>query len=64
MMFFNKMDKMGADFLYSLRSVESKLGANTLVLQLPIGSESNLKGIVDVVSQKAYYFEKKDIEES
>lgn len=58
------MDKMGANFLYSLESVQSKLGANTLVLQIPIGAESNLTGIVDIVSQKAYYFEKKDIEES
>lgn len=62
--FLNKMDKTGANFFYSLKSIEDKLNASSLVLQLPIGSENDFRGIVDVVTQRAYYFKAKDVEEN
>jgi elongation factor G len=53
MIFVNKMDKIGADFYLSVQMVKDRLGAKPLVLQLPIGVESNFKGIVDLVRMKA-----------
>jgi elongation factor G len=51
--YINKMDRIGADFFMSVKTIEEKLGAKPLVLQLPIGSESNFVGIVDLVRMKA-----------
>jgi elongation factor G len=51
--FINKMDRTGADFFYCLRTIEERLGDNVAVVQLPIGSESNYKGVVDLVQMKA-----------
>ncbi|ADP72181.1 translation elongation factor G [Rhodomicrobium vannielii ATCC 17100] len=53
MIFVNKMDKIGADFFACVDSVIDRLGAKPLVLQLPIGSESDFKGIVDIIRMKA-----------
>ncbi|MEM8573361.1 MAG: elongation factor G [Pseudomonadota bacterium] len=53
MIFVNKMDKIGADFFMSLETIKERLGANPLVIQLPIGSESDFAGIVDLVRMKA-----------
>ncbi|MBJ7535693.1 elongation factor G [Rhodomicrobium vannielii ATCC 17100] len=53
MIFVNKMDKIGADFYACVDSVVDRLGAKPLVLQLPIGSESDFKGIVDLIRMKA-----------
>jgi elongation factor G len=53
MIFVNKMDKIGADFFLSVKMVKERLGAKTIVLQLPIGVESNFRGIVDLVRMKA-----------
>jgi elongation factor G len=55
--FSNKMDKMGADFYMSLKSVKDRLGANTAAIELPIGSESEFRGVVDLVTMKAYEFD-------
>jgi elongation factor G len=52
MIFVNKMDKIGADFFDCVRSVIDRLGAKPLVLQLPIGVETEFKGIVDLVRMK------------
>ncbi|MGO9173042.1 MAG: elongation factor G [Rhodomicrobium sp.] len=52
MIFVNKMDKIGADFYDCVRSVIDRLGAKPLVMQLPIGAESDFKGIVDLVRMK------------
>ncbi len=52
MIFVNKMDKIGADFFDCVRSVIDRLGAKPLVMQLPIGAESDYKGIVDLVRMK------------
>ncbi|MGB0573670.1 MAG: elongation factor G [Hyphomicrobiales bacterium] len=57
MIFVNKMDKIGADFDRSVEMVKERLGANPLVLQLPIGSESNLKGVVDLIEMRAIVWE-------
>src|SRR3979490_2991316 len=51
--FVNKMDKIGADFYFSVRTMEERLGANAVPIQLPIGSESEFEGIVDLVEMNA-----------
>ena len=55
--FSNKMDKMGADFFASLQSVKDRLGAKTAAAQLPIGAENEFRGIIDLVTMKAYEFD-------
>jgi len=55
--FVNKMDKTGADFDFSVKSLYKRLGAEAHPLQIPIGAESDFTGIVDIVSMKAYVFE-------
>jgi elongation factor G len=52
MIFVNKMDKIGADFFDSVASVIDRLGAKPIVVQLPIGAESDFKGIIDLVRMK------------
>ncbi|MER6663499.1 elongation factor G [Amycolatopsis japonica] len=51
--FVNKMDKLGADFYFTVRTIEERLGARPLVIQLPIGAESEFEGVVDLVRMKA-----------
>jgi len=51
--FVNKMDKLGADFYYTVDTIVKRLGAKPLVLQLPIGEESNFEGVVDLVEMRA-----------
>ncbi|QYH35337.1 elongation factor G [Salinibacterium sp. M195] len=51
--FVNKMDKMGADFYYTVDTIVKRLGARPLVLQLPIGLESAFEGVVDLVEMRA-----------
>ncbi len=52
--FVNKMDKIGADFLATVKSIEDRLGANPLVMVLPIGAEQSFKGVVDLFTRKSY----------
>ncbi len=54
--FINKMDKMGADFLMSLASIRSRLNPKAVAIQLPIGAEDNLKGVIDLLTRQAYQF--------
>jgi len=54
--FVNKMDRVGADFLYVVGQIQEKLGANAVPIQLPIGSEDEFKGIVDLVKNRAFYY--------
>jgi len=54
--FINKMDRIGADFTGSLRTMVERLGANAVALQIPIGAESDFKGIVDLVEMKAIVY--------
>ena len=51
--FANKMDKIGADFLYSVRTIHERLQANAHPIQLPIGAEDNFTGIIDLIKMKA-----------
>ncbi len=51
--FANKMDKIGADFFKCLEDIKSRLGAKPVAIQLPIGAESNFKGLVNLVTMKA-----------
>ena len=51
--FANKMDKIGADFLYSVRTLHDRLQANAHPIQLPIGAEDSFTGIIDLVKMKA-----------
>ncbi len=51
--FVNKMDKLGADFSFTVRTIRERLGATPLVIQLPIGSESDFQGVVDLVGMRA-----------
>ena len=55
--FVNKMDRSGADFLRVVGQVKERLGANPVPLQLPIGSEEDFKGVVDLIKNKAIYWD-------
>jgi elongation factor G len=54
--FVNKMDKLGADFYFTVQTIKDRLGAEPLVIQLPIGSESDFEGVIDLVRMKALYW--------
>ena len=60
--YVNKMDKVGADFEESVRSLKARLGANGVAIQYPIGSENNFQGLIDLVEMKAYYYKGDDNE--
>src|SRR5260370_16862311 len=51
--FVNKMDKVGADFYFSVKTMEDRLGANVIPIQLPVGSEGDFEGVVDLVEMNA-----------
>ena len=55
--FANKMDATGADFIMSLESLEKRLGVQGVAIQLPIGAEDTFEGIIDLIKMKAVYFE-------
>jgi len=55
--FANKMTKMGADFQYSLKSIDSRFAVNAKPIEWPIGAENNFTGYVDIVTKKAYEFD-------
>ena len=54
--FINKMDKMGADFIMSLNSIRKRLNPQAAAIQLPIGAEGGFKGVIDLITEKAYVF--------
>lgn len=54
--FVNKLDATGADFEMSVESIGKKLGANAAAIQYPIGIESSLKGVIDIIAQKGYIY--------
>lgn len=56
LIFVNKMDRERADFYTALKSIEENLGAKLVILQLPIGKETDFKGVVDLLGQKALIF--------
>jgi elongation factor G len=55
--FVNKMDKVGADFEYSVGTIHSRLGANAAAVEWPIGAEDQFSGVIDLINRKAYHFE-------
>ena len=57
MIFANKMDKMGADYAYSLSTIDKRLGVNAKPIAWPIGAESDFKGIIDILNRKAMLFD-------
>lgn len=62
--FANKMDKMGADFNYSLETIKSRLGVNAKPIEWPIGAEADFDGVIDLVTMKAYHYDGKPEEEA
>ncbi len=55
--FANKMDRIGASFERTVESIRQRLGANPIPMQLPIGSEANFKGVIDLLTMKAIFYE-------
>jgi elongation factor G len=58
--FVNKMDRVGADFFKAVQEIKTKLGANPVPLQIPIGAEENFKGVVDLVKNEAIVWNEED----
>ena len=56
MAFFNKMDRVGADFNMCVNDIKEKLGGNGVPIQLPIGSEDSFEGVIDLIEMKEYLF--------
>ncbi|MDA9366906.1 elongation factor G [Pseudomonadales bacterium] len=61
LVFVNKMDRAGADFLRVVQQIEDRLGSTPVVLQLAIGAEENFRGIIDLLKMKAVYWDGDDI---
>ena len=57
MIFCNKMDKMGADFEYSLKAAKDRLSEKAVAIEYPIGAEDNFNGVIDLVTMKAYHYD-------
>ena len=54
--FINKMDKLGADFKFSVQTIKDRLKATPIVMTMPIGAENDFKGVIDILNMKALYF--------
>jgi elongation factor G len=61
MIFVNKMDRAGADFLRVVDQTTERLGANPVPVQLPIGAEENFEGVVDLIKMQALYWDESDL---
>ncbi len=59
--FVNKMDRTGANFFAAVESMKEKLGANAIAVHCPIGAESNFKGMIDLITMKAYIFKEETL---
>ena len=59
--FINKMDKIGADFEFSVKSIRDRLGANVIPIQMPIGAADTFEGIIDLLLMKAFYFDSNEL---
>lgn len=57
LIFINKLDRMGANPWNAIESVRARLGCRCAAIQIPIGLDQDLKGIVDIIEEKAYLFE-------
>ena len=60
MIFVNKMDRLGADFNNAVKTVHDRLGANAVPIQIPIGAESEFKGMIDLIERKAFVYDIED----
>jgi elongation factor G len=56
MCFVNKMDRTGADFFRAVGTIKDRLGANAVVLQVPIGAETEFLGVIDLLTERALYY--------
>src|SRR5574344_2554633 len=61
LVFVNKMDRVGADFIRVYNDIKKKLNANPIILQLPIGEEDKFSGVVDLITRKAYFWDVDDL---
>jgi elongation factor G len=61
LVFVNKMDRAGADFLRVIAQIENRLGAKPIPLQLAIGAEEHFKGVIDLIKMKAIYWNEEDL---
>ena len=61
MIFVNKMDRAGADYLRVIAQVRERLGANAVPIQLPIGAEEKFEGVIDLIRMKAIYWNEEDL---
>ncbi len=61
MIFVNKMDRAGADFLRVVGQVRERLGANPVPIQLPIGAEEHFKGVIDLIGMRAIYWDESNM---
>ncbi|KRM73461.1 elongation factor G [Secundilactobacillus collinoides] len=59
--FVNKMDKIGADFDYSVQTIKDRLQANALAVQMPIGAEDNFQGVIDLLEMKADIYDEDEL---
>ncbi len=59
--FVNKMDKIGADFDMCVSSIKEKLQAHPVPIQIPIGAESGFVGLVDLIEEKAFYYDQVEV---
>jgi elongation factor G len=57
--FVNKMDRTGADFYWAVKQIKERLGAEVVALNLPIGSEDQFEGVIDLIKMKAIYWDEK-----
>ncbi len=55
--FINKMDRMGADFVADIKSIQERLNPNAIPIQIPMGAEAAFEGVIDLLRMKSYYFE-------
>ena len=62
LIFANKMDKMGANFEFSLKTIKERLGVNAKPIEWPIGAENDFFGIIDLVTRTAYHYDRKEDE--
>ncbi len=59
--FINKMDKLGGNFEYSFNSIRTRLGANAIAVQIPIGQGDTFQGVIDLLAMRAYYFDSSEL---
>ncbi|HRP63950.1 MAG TPA: elongation factor G [Phycisphaerales bacterium] len=59
--FINKMDKIGANFEFSFKTIKERLGANPIAVQLPLGQSETFEGLIDLLGMKAYYFDASEL---